>query len=478
MLSSSTYGHSHHSHIHPHHHHTIPQANQLTTAPTNYNMLLQDSSITTQQWTYPSTQHISQPPLPTHICHWQNCHRTFHSMPDLLGHVAADHLGAPGFTAPPPTPIAPPISTFSTPSIDLITSGNISTQPLPINPVYTPTEADHLLSCLWDDCFPLPECTAPIPESCPTHSHMPAHPITSHSQNLSQTHTQSVSVDSNIGPHTHLTGSGEPFSPQTMLRHVLEEHLGVPGEIIGWGEHDPPPILPPTSNDHVIQAHTKLHNDHHIHNHQHTHGHGHHHHHHHPHPHNLPTPSPSIPSIPPSPATRGVFSPNSQSKQGVFPTKCLWVNCIDGQTEYTSKELMNHLTTIHVPLRSTIKPPNSNFNSHTNLDPEAESSEESNLKSNPAEQINPHTCLWDGCNRPFTSRQKLVRHLQSHIGYKPFLCHICGVGFGEAVPLAAHLRRHAKESELLNLPLLISLSCLLPTVQSTNPLSDSLYLCR
>jgi hypothetical protein len=397
QLSSHQHHHEHGSH----HHHSMLHHQSSSTGHTN---MLFNHHAQLPQTMIPGFAGIQQPlvsPIvPTHICHWKNCHLTFHSMPDLLGHVASDHLGAPGFTAPQPAPVLPVLPAVI-PTPEFTSTGSMSQVLVPPNTMYTPAEADQLLSCLWDDCFPLPECTAPAPETCPTHSHMPTHP-------MAASHTHNPLLE----PLTHVTGSGEPFSPQTMLRHVLEEHLGVPGEIIGWAENDPPPILPPTTQESVIQAHTKLHNNHHVHDHQHTHGHGHHHHHHH----HLLTPSPSNPtiSIPASP---------NPKQNPTFPTQCLWTGCNHSKSDYTPEDLMAHLTTIHVPHKSTLQ------------------------HYNPASTPNSHTCLWDGCDRPFTSRQKLIRHLQSHIGYKPFLCHICGVGFGEAVPLAAHLRRHAKESE-------------------------------
>lgn len=47
----------------------------------------------------------------------------------------------------------------------------------------------------------------------------------------------------------------------------------------------------------------------------------------------------------------------------------------------------------------------------------------------------------------FKSRQKVLRHLQSHIGHKPFICGVCNQAFSEAAPLTAHMRRHAQESQ-------------------------------
>lgn len=63
-----------------------------------------------------------------------------------------------------------------------------------------------------------------------------------------------------------------------------------------------------------------------------------------------------------------------------------------------------------------------------------------------------YTCHWGGCGgkdgRVFKSRQKVLRHLQSHIGHKPFVCGVCNQAFSEAAPLTAHMGRHAQESQL------------------------------
>jgi hypothetical protein len=341
------------------------------------------------------------PIVPTHICHWQNCHRVFNSMPDLLGHVAADHLGAPGFLneadkplepiEPPPQQIVPPAQAQPQPlllsdsMVQAFTAGALSQQPMASSSNTTSIDHDNdplasmlsgqqnpfgqdpgqeLLSCLWDDCLPLPECTAPAPEECPTHSQMPAHPI---------------------GGHSHTNASGEPFSPQTMLRHVLEEHLGVPGAILGWGDAHGPnnssstqaiPIAS-TDPDAVAKAHERLH-----------------HHHHHIH---LPTPSSTHQSPSPPP---------------VKPLICLWPGCSHPDPFPDPGSLMAHLSDCHV-----------------------------------GKGRDSYTCQWDNCDRTFRSRQKVLRHLQSHTGHRPFVCPVCEQAFGEAAPLAAHMRRHAQESE-------------------------------
>lgn len=56
----------------------------------------------------------------------------------------------------------------------------------------------------------------------------------------------------------------------------------------------------------------------------------------------------------------------------------------------------------------------------------------------------------------FKSKQKIMRHLQSHTGHKPFVCDICKQTFSEAATLQQHVRRHSKDSACCPLPLLDS----------------------
>ncbi|TFY64386.1 hypothetical protein EVJ58_g2669 [Rhodofomes roseus] len=60
-----------------------------------------------------------------------------------------------------------------------------------------------------------------------------------------------------------------------------------------------------------------------------------------------------------------------------------------------------------------------------------------------------YECRWEGCARHsdkgFSSKQKILRHLQSHTGHRPFQCEICGQYFSETATLAQHKRRHTRE---------------------------------
>jgi hypothetical protein len=195
--------------------------------------------------------------------------------------------------------------------------------------------------------------------------------------------------------HSHTHSTGEPFSPQTMLRHVLEEHLGLSAGELAWGNQMvlPPvpnstPLLPSVSSATTTPVVTPQHQ-------------GKPHHHHIP---ILPTPSPSIHTASPPPAK---------------PLICLWPGCTACHAFPDTGSLMVHLSEEHI-----------------------------------GKCKNTYTCLWDTCGhaggREFKSRQKVLRHLQSHIGHRPYICDVCDQAFSEAAPLAAHKRRHAQESMLLS----------------------------
>lgn len=58
-------------------------------------------------------------------------------------------------------------------------------------------------------------------------------------------------------------------------------------------------------------------------------------------------------------------------------------------------------------------------------------------------------CHWKGCDRhgelAFSSKQKVLRHIQKHSGYKPHVCSVCQERFAEATSLQQHMRRHTHE---------------------------------
>ncbi|KAJ2766341.1 zinc-finger protein [Coemansia nantahalensis] len=91
--------------------------------------------------------------------------------------------------------------------------------------------------------------------------------------------------------------------------------------------------------------------------------------------------------------------------------RCGWTAC--GQTHETIAGLTEHLSQAHIG---------------------------SGLSS--------YTCQWEGCERggkPFTQRQRALRHIQTHTGAKPFACGVCSKRFSEAHIMQQHLRVHTGE---------------------------------
>lgn len=81
-----------------------------------------------------------------------------------------------------------------------------------------------------------------------------------------------------------------------------------------------------------------------------------------------------------------------------------------------------------------------------------------NLLFNSAKELNEHIetehvpkrqskycCHWHSCDKPFVQRQKLLRHVKVHTGYKPFDCKICKKTFASTETLNQHMKLHSGE---------------------------------
>ncbi|KZS94448.1 hypothetical protein SISNIDRAFT_453368 [Sistotremastrum niveocremeum HHB9708] len=92
--------------------------------------------------------------------------------------------------------------------------------------------------------------------------------------------------------------------------------------------------------------------------------------------------------------------------------QCAWEGC--QETFATCEDLTNHISSVHVGTGKA-----------------------------------KYECHWTGCDRhdaaPFSSKQKILRHIQSHTGYRPFQCELCKQNFSEAATLKQHMRRHTQE---------------------------------
>ena len=56
----------------------------------------------------------------------------------------------------------------------------------------------------------------------------------------------------------------------------------------------------------------------------------------------------------------------------------------------------------------------------------------------------PFKCLFPNCNKRYSVEYKLITHLRTHIGIKPFICQICQKSFNEKGNLKAHLKFHSE----------------------------------
>ncbi|KAJ3165631.1 hypothetical protein HK101_000196 [Irineochytrium annulatum] len=101
-------------------------------------------------------------------------------------------------------------------------------------------------------------------------------------------------------------------------------------------------------------------------------------------------------------------------KEGVAmedPHACMWKDCVNRFK--TFEDLSDHIANIHVPRGQST-----------------------------------YVCLWDSCARqlkPFAQRQKIIRHLQTHTGDKPFECTVCHQRFSDESGLPQHMRTHTGE---------------------------------
>ncbi|KNC98407.1 uncharacterized protein SPPG_06111 [Spizellomyces punctatus DAOM BR117] len=59
-----------------------------------------------------------------------------------------------------------------------------------------------------------------------------------------------------------------------------------------------------------------------------------------------------------------------------------------------------------------------------------------------------YVCMWENCDRngkPFNQRQKVMRHIQTHTGDKPYQCTVCNQRFSESGIMTQHMRTHTGE---------------------------------
>lgn len=172
----------------------------------------------------------------------------------------------------------------------------------------------------------------------------------------------------------------------------------------------------PAAHEHHAHSHS------HVHSHTHKHPHGHPHHgphrhaptrHQHAHPYGVAPRASASNSTTSAPTASTTPATPTPTPDGAHP--CKWKDC--GLRFASSALLMSHLSLAHVGSGKA-----------------------------------GYTCEWEGCDRAgggdgkgFAQRQKVMRHLQTHTGDRPFVCSVCHKSFSEAMTLTQHMRVHTNE---------------------------------
>ncbi|KAI8973863.1 hypothetical protein BDB01DRAFT_854129 [Pilobolus umbonatus] len=128
---------------------------------------------------------------------------------------------------------------------------------------------------------------------------------------------------------------------------------------------------------------------------------------------------------------------NNRKRQ--LTNKCFWESCsevLDGQS------LVTHLTK-HLPLIHGCQWVDcaERYESFDHLTVHLSDSHVGSGKSE-------YHCQWINCDRrgrPFTQKQKIMRHIQTHTGDKPFECGVCQRRFSESTVMMQHMRVHTGE---------------------------------
>ncbi|KAJ2079056.1 zinc-finger protein [Coemansia sp. RSA 988] len=123
---------------------------------------------------------------------------------------------------------------------------------------------------------------------------------------------------------------------------------------------------------------------------------------------------------------------------------CRWASC--GTRAQDTEELINHVCQDHLDagqIRHRCGWTDCG-QSHGSIDALTEHLSATHIGSGRSS----YTCAWEGCERggkPFTQRQRALRHIQTHTGAKPFACRVCAKRFSEAHIMQQHLRVHTGE---------------------------------
>lgn len=420
------------------------------------------------------TENSSNTANPTFQCQWSSCSACFPTREELVGHVNVTHLLQAKATVPnqdctPPTPAQSGVSGLSrlSETRDGSTDMDLSTYSLSQNPGSAnntsssrqadsevhpsaatnlnifgghlqnqPTDAsfDHTLRCLWDSC----EASVPILAGNFVNSNQPVDGHVS-----GQLPVYQSSGDDNvmkIAPHVPFQTLPDQ-STASLVRHLLQDHLHLPTDVLGQMS---PGLSLPQAN--VQQAHVhpangpELSHNHSRHKDYITSG-----------PssnHSTPYSLPKLSAVntpvnhrsPPTPPLASAeqqfrfdfglpsieaFNSWSAPATGTEQTKseekpqpsaeqielkseshaCKWKGC--SAVYANTADLMEHISSEHIGSGKSM-----------------------------------YHCEWEGCDRAhegrgFNQRQKVMRHVRTHVGDRPYVCTECGRAFSESTTLAS-----------------------------------------
>jgi len=348
-------------------------------------------------------QHASQSEEVLFRCQWNTCSSAFHTREELVGHVTVAHLLEAQATPKPASQLRTPSQLAPAASWD----GSARD--------HQQESFDHSLKCLWDSCnVPL---TSPnvLGTAFPDNGH--AHSLGHHGH-------------SNAGNDAYLDALPDT-STATLVRHLLQDHLHLPTGLLSSlgnsmsdssGTSDPsviarqPVALSNAANNtafnrvvdmNAFSAKTSE-----------------------------PMDSASLGNtngarpfdmhrIPSLDILSGVAGPilssgpdklsdpssmllphlsSSVNAESPSVHTCNWESCTC--TFPTTAALMDHIGTEHIGSGKSM-----------------------------------YFCRWKDCERAhagrgFNQRQKILRHVRTHAGDKPFVCKVCGRGFSESTTLA------------------------------------------